>query len=225
MLNYDANQGIFIKHPDADVVCEELKNLFAAEGMLPSTDAIYPKHKEPALSCQHWVVQVLAGNAGWILLRTSPRALFAERPASSPSPRLSSLCKKLGVPAFMLLDTVYETEMGEVLMEVQSTGEAFVSGYWITNYKFNNDFFGSSFKLDTKEIVLQTEFMQKLIEQVDSAIIKKSFASKPTCDLPPPFTALGDELTPALVKYQNYEISRDFNSTGGKTLFFCANSL
>ena len=208
----------FIQCSDKARARHTLAQQLAAEGFHPGPTKAYPAYRVPAQRALHALVQTLPGPSGWLLLRTSPSTLLAEAPGASSRPRLSQLCQALDAPAFMLIDTVFENDSGQVLLEVTRQGETFASGFWRVSGSEHTDLF-CGLPLHSSEITPQTAFMQDLIRQIQSPVIENAFHSAYSPDEPSRFEALADELPPALVQQQAYELGRCFERPEGQSLF------
>lgn len=224
MLQWDPDQFAFVKGVNSDQICQALIELCATEGMLEVSEVGQPVHRPSSTRSSDWTIQVLPGSDDWTLLRCSPRYLFVEKTESFPSPRFSKICKTLNASGFILIATNYERQMGFVLMEVDQSGKTFVSGYWLDDYDTSEgkDFFGYS--LDTEEcpwsISPRSNLLHTLIQKVNLDDINLTLTGKLTEDGGNLFSVMTEQLIPILVNFQDYEITKNFEKTGGKTLYF-----
>ena len=229
MLQWDPDQFAFIKGANSDQICQALIELCATEGMLQVFEAGQPDHRASSTQSSDWTIQVLPGSDDWTLLRCSPRYLFVEKTKSTPSPRFSTICKSLNASGFIMIATNYERQMGFVLMEVEQSGKVFVSGYWLDDYDTSEgkDFFGYS--LDTEEcpwtITARSNLLHTLFQKVNIADINLTLTGKVTVDGGNLFSAMTEHLIPVLCQFQDYEVTKDFEKTGGKTLYFRSASI
>lgn len=224
MLNWEIDQFAFIKGATEDQICAELIKLSSSESMKQTFEVGQPSHTASSLQSRDWTIQVLTGNDGWVLLRSSPRYLFVESPTCCNAPRFTTICNNLGVAGFMLIGTNYERQAGWILLEAENNGETLVSGYWLDDYDTSDgkNFFG--YALDTKEcpwvISPRSKLLKDLIQKVNSNAVNDTGSEKISKEDLGSYSVLRDELTPILMNFESYEITQNFGKTGGKTLFF-----
>jgi hypothetical protein len=224
MLQWDPDQFAFIKGANSDQICQALIELCAKEGMLQVFEAGQPDHRAPSTQSSNWTIQVLPGSEDWTLLRCSPRYLFVENTELTPSTRFAKICKSLNASGFIMIATNYERQFGFVLMEVEQSGEIFVSGYWLDDYDTSEGKYFFGYSLDTEEcpwtITARSNLLLTLFRKVNIADINSTLTGKLTEDGGNLFSAMTEYLIPVLAKYQDYEVTKNFEKTGGKTLYF-----
>jgi hypothetical protein len=223
-LECDIDQHCFIKGASADQVRDALADLFKREGMVLVQEPEYPRgpaeHKALGHTIPRWAAVVMRGSDDWVLVKTSPRQLLAEKPVDFQATRLRMLCETLGASSFLLLATNYERQSGWVLMEVEPGEETLVSGYWLNDLHDNADdgrkFFGHA--LDTEsspwKITPRSKTLLALLDRMELDIHDRARYEDG------PVNVMRDHLTPILMHRQSYEICRNSQDGGSQTFFF-----
>ena len=224
MLSWDPDQCAFIHQASAEQVCKALIELCAAEGMFLTAEQVQPEHVAPTVEINEWKFQILPGNGDWTLIRCSPRYALVEKPMHSTSPRFLTLCESLSTFGFILMATNYQRQAGWVLLEAERTGRQFLSGYWLDNLETSEgkDFFG--YALDTADspwkITPRSSTLLTLLSKANSPDIQATLDGSTTTEGVTLFSAMLNDLPRLLTNFENYEVTRDFEATGGTTLNF-----